>query len=293
MTDQQPTLISFSQKRPALGFSDYLKSLGIPNHTQANEEGFAIILHNPEQTDRAMAEVKDFVDNPNDPKFWQASWQTGTTGEKQVYEETPSGAQSWWQRGGPVTKITAAICVLIYLAMWLGDEPVFHALNYPDGISLAALNNQWWRLLTPAFLHFSLLHIAFNLLWWWEFGGTIERSQSSGRLLGLLLVIALVSNGVQYLSYGSNFGGLSAVVYGVLGYVWIYPYVDPSAPFRVNKVIVMFMLGWLVLGYTELLRPVFGSISNDGHLSGLLVGIGLALILGLANRKPLREEEDW
>lgn len=290
MSNPPPALINFSQKRPALAFSDYLKSLGIPNHTQPSEEGFAIVLQNPEHTERAMEEVRAFVDNPNDPKFWQASWQTGSTGEKQVYEDTPSGAVSWWQRGGPVTKATAALCLLLYAALWLGGDTAFHALNYPNGISISAINHEWWRLLTPAFLHFSLLHIAFNLLWWWEFGGTIERAQSSGRLLGLLLVIALVSNGVQYLSYGSNFGGLSAVVYGVLGYVWIYPYADPSARFRINNFIVIFMLGWLVLGYTELLTPFFGNISNDGHLSGLLVGCALAVLLGLVNRKPVPEE---
>lgn len=288
MNDPSLHIVTFSQKRPALAFSDYLSSLGIRNRLQTVEAGFAICLEEAAQFEQAMAEAQAFVSNPDDPRFWQASWQTGQVGQKDVYvrESDEGQATAWWRRGGWVTRAVALICLLVYGAMWLGGEEVFRALNYPAAISLEGVGGQWWRLLTPAFLHFGLLHIAFNLLWWWELGSTVERQQSSWRLLALLLVIALVSNGVQFLNYGSNFGGLSAVVYGLLGYLWLYPYADPGAPFRLRGAIVAFMLGWLALGYTGLLDPLFGPISNDGHLSGLLVGGGLGVLLGLINRRP-------
>lgn len=289
MNEKTTFLISFSQKRPALAFSDYLHSLGIRNQIETVDDGFAIQLADAGQLEQAKAEAQAFIENPNDPRFWQASWQTGQIGQNDVYDaqtNTNTGFRAWWKKGGPVTRIVTLICLLVYGALALGGEDVFQALNFPEAISIKAIQGEWWRLLTPAFLHFGLLHIAFNLLWWWELGGTIERMQSSGRLLGLTLVIALVSNAVQFLSYGNSFGGLSAVVYGALGYLWIYPYMDPSAGYRINNILVMFMLGWLVLGYTHILEPIFGKISNDGHLSGLVVGVGLAILLGLVNRKP-------
>ena len=40
-----------------------------------------------------------------------------------------------------------------------------------------------------ALLHFSLLHILFNLMWFWYLGGAVEKRLGSGKLL----VIALIS----------------------------------------------------------------------------------------------------
>jgi GlpG protein len=280
-------VVTFAEKRPALALSDYLREQGIPNRVEATEHGFAIMLDRPEQASQAVAEVQSFAAHPDDPKYWQSSWQTGTVEKQPVYGGS-EGIVAWWRRAGVVTRSVALLCVVVFLLeMGLGERETISWLSYPEGISLAAIGNEWWRLLTPAFLHFSVLHIAFNLLWWWELGGIIERMQSGWRLLALTLVIALVSNAAQFLSYGSNFGGLSAVVYGLLGYLWLYPFADPTAPFRLRGVIVAFMVGWLALGYTGIFNPIFGAISNNGHLSGLLTGAALGGLLGLVNyRRP-------
>lgn len=285
-------ILTFTEKRPALAFSDYLRSLGMPNRVEADAEGFAIVLEDATHAERAMAEAQAFVTQPDDPKYWQASWQTGEVQREAVYApEKSQAAAAWWRRAGPATQVVGVLCVLVYLLQWLGGDAAFHALHYPEAISVDAIGGQWWRLLTPAFLHFSILHITFNLLWWWELGGLVERMQSGWRLLGLLLVIALVSNAAQFLSYGPGFGGLSAVVYGLLGYLWFYPYADPNAPFRLRGAIIAFMVGWLALGYTGVFDAVFGPISNNGHLSGLVVGALLGLLLGLINYRRVEQED--
>ena len=290
MTEESPVtnIVTFAEKRPALALSDYLRGQGIPNRVETTEHGFAILPERPEQASQVVAEAQSFVANPNDPKYWQSSWQTGTV-EKQPVYGGGGGIVAWWRRAGVVTRSVALLCVVVFLLeTGLSERATIAWLSYPEGISLTAIGNEWWRLLTPAFLHFSVLHIAFNLLWWWELGGIIERMQSGWRLLALTLVIALVSNAVQFLSYGPNFGGLSAVVYGLLGYLWIYPYADPSAPFRLRNVIIIFMVGWLALGYTGVFDTLAGgTISNNGHLSGLLTGAALGGLLGLVNyRRP-------
>ncbi|WP_123589317.1 rhomboid family intramembrane serine protease, partial [Pseudomonas fluorescens] len=58
--------------------------------------------------------------------------------------------------------------------------------------SLAA--GQWWRLVTPMLIHFGILHIAMNGMWYWELGRRIELRQGSINLLGLTLLFSLVSN---------------------------------------------------------------------------------------------------
>lgn len=283
-------LVTFSEKRPALAFSDYLRALGIANRLQALEQGFAIFIEDAADAPRALEEARAFAAHPDDPRFWQASWESGTPQKEAVYAPVEV-EEGWWQRAGWGTRGVAVVCVLVYIGLSLDFRAVFAALSFPPGISLAAVDGEWWRLLTPAFVHFSFLHITFNLLWWWELGGLVERAQSAGRLLALSLVIAVVSNAAQFLTYGPRFGGLSAVVYGLLGYLWLYPFADPAAPFRLRGGIVAFMLGWLAVGYSGVLDALFGLyVSNHGHLAGLLVGGGLGLLLGLVNyRRPPQE----
>ena len=81
------------------------------------------------------------------------------------------------------------------------------------------IENQWWRLLTPMFLHFSFAHLAFNCLWIYVLGEKIERID--GKLIFILIIIftGISSNLLQYLWTSSSlFGGLSGVIYGMLGY---------------------------------------------------------------------------
>ena len=280
-------IVTISEKRAALAFSDYLRTQGIANRVEEKEGGFAIVLDDPAHAERAVQEAREFAAQPQDPKYWQASWQAGEVRKHAVYAETDSGAEAWWQRAGWATRSVAVLCLLVFLAQVLAPEAAFNLLHFPVAISVDAVQGEWWRLLTPMLLHFGLLHIAFNLLWWWELGGIVEEHQSSRRLLALTLVIALVSNAAQFLAYGPGFGGLSAVVYGLLGYLWLYPFADPQVPFRLRGAIVAFMLGWLALGYTSVFELFGLHISNQGHLAGLLVGGGLGLLLGLVNyRRP-------
>lgn len=287
-------IVTFSEKRSALAFSDYLRSQGIANRVQPGDGGFTVTVEAADDAPRALVEAEAFVANPADRKYRAASWQTGSVQDEAVYGASPPIALGWWRQAGWGTRGVALACLAVFLGLLVDDKAVFGLLRFPEGISLAAVGVEWWRLLSPALLHFSLLHITFNLLWWWEFGSLIERYQSTARLLALTLVIALVSNAAQFLSYGPGFGGLSAVVYGLLGYLWLYPYADPGAPFRLHGGIVLFMIGWLALGYTGLFDALFGiRISNDGHLAGLLAGAALGVLLGLVNyRRPAVADDD-
>ena len=157
-------------------------------------------------------------------------------------------------------------------------DRLYRAFLFPE--ELAFLPYQPWRLFTPALLHFSVLHITFNLIWWLDLGGQVERKQSPLRLLVLFLVVAGVSNVAQFLATGPLFGGLSGVVYGLLGYVWVQGRLRPEAGLAIPNPVVVLMLGWLVLCWTGLLGPV----ANMAHLAGLVTGVLLALFFALQDR---------
>ncbi|HET8731622.1 MAG TPA: rhomboid family intramembrane serine protease GlpG [Moraxellaceae bacterium] len=285
-------IVTFSERRPALALSDYLRTLGIPNRVEQVSDGFAVILENAADAPKAVEETHQFIAHPEDPRYLQASWESGQSPKESVYAEPSDNGTAWWRRAGPGTRGIALVCVLVYIGLAVDFDKVVGLLAFPNAISVAAVNGQWWRLLTPAFMHFGLLHIVFNLLWWWELGGIVERVHSTIRLLAVSLVVALVSNAAQSLTYGADFGGLSAVIYGLMGYLWLYPVTDPGAPYRLRGGIVAFLLGWLVIGYTGLLDVLFGvHVSNNGHLAGLVTGAVLGLLLGWVNyRQPPRPE---
>ncbi|MFA0724563.1 rhomboid family intramembrane serine protease, partial [Vibrio sp. 10N.222.49.E5] len=78
----------------------------------------------------------------------------------------------------------------------------------------------------------------------------------------------------QYWVEGANFGGLSGVVYALVGYLWILGSKAPQLGLNIPRQIVGFMLLWLVLGY---MQP-FMAIANTAHLAGLAAGLIIGLI---------------
>jgi GlpG protein len=149
---------------------------------------------------------------------------------------------------------------------------------------------QLWRLFTPILIHFGIIHLLFNMLWLKDLGGLIETRWSRRTLAALVIVSAALSNLGQYLvnwdlRNGLELanvwsGGMSGVVYCLLGYVWIRGRHEPGL--RLHPQIVALMLGWLVLCFTGLLGP----IGNTAHLLGLLIGVGWGRIAVTRTRIP-------
>jgi GlpG protein len=157
----------------------------------------------------------------------------------------------------------------------------------PLADSLAA--GQWWRLITPMLIHFGILHLAMNGMWYWELGRRIESRQGSINLIGLTLLFSLVSNYAQFVWSGPTlFGGLSGVLYGLLGHCWIFQLLAPNPAYRLPRGVLAMMLIWLVVCMSGLISLIgFGQIANAAHLSGLLIGCFTGLLGGLYNRRKL------
>ena len=151
----------------------------------------------------------------------------------------------------------------------------FYPLDLAAGKLVASWpTGEWWRLLTPMFLHFGLLHIAFNGMWLWELGGMIEQRQGSITLLAVVLLVAASSNMAQAMMSVSLFGGMSGVIYGLLGYIIVWNRLRPNEALPLVRGVAVVMLVWLLVcmaGFTRLLG--LGEIANTAHLSGLVMGL--------------------
>lgn len=146
-------------------------------------------------------------------------------------------------------------------------------------------NNQWWRLISPIFLHFSFAHLAFNCLWIYILGEKIERIDGSLIFISLVIFTAISSNSLQFFWNGSSlFGGLSGVIYGLIGFCMIIEMDSSRDIYDIPPGLYMFMVIWMILGFLGLLELFgFGSVANFAHLGGLVSGIIFAMVMKTIN----------
>ncbi|KJR34338.1 rhomboid family intramembrane serine protease GlpG [Vibrio navarrensis] len=266
-------LVALNNPRMIQAFIDYMASQQIELQMMPEGEGmFALWLMDEQYLLEVEAELDRFLANPLDSKYSAASWQVAETRKARFRYRSPSLGAMVKAKAGPLTLAIMLLCSVIYLLQTFGlADAVFALLHFP-----AVAEQQWqlWRWVSHAVLHFSVLHIAFNLLWWWQLGGDLEQRLGTRKLLQLFVISAALSGVGQFMVHGANFGGLSGVVYALVGYVWIFGYRCPHKGLSLPKPIVAFMLVWLVLGYVQ----PFMAIGNTAHLVGLLAGMALAYL---------------
>ncbi len=246
-------ITSFANPRVAQAFVDYMATQGviltIQQHNQSD-----VWLADESQAERVRAELARFLENPADPRYLAASWQAGHTGSGLHYRRYPFFA-ALRERAGPVTWVVMIACVVVFIAMQiLGDQEVMLWLAWPFD---PTLKFEFWRYFTHALMHFSLMHILFNLLWWWYLGGAVEKRLGSGKLIVITLISALLSGYVQQKFSGPWFGGLSGVVYALMGYVWLRGERDPQSGIYLQR-------GLIIFGYVQqkFSGPWFGGLSG-------------------------------
>tara|TARA_R110001583_G_scaffold2382_3_gene17312 strand:+ start:1901 stop:2737 length:837 start_codon:yes stop_codon:yes gene_type:complete len=267
-------LHSFDYLRLAQAFSDYLTSQKISNFIEHSEFHYLVMIKNESQLKQGQSELAKFLENPNQRKYLSASWHSGSIEPKssQLGFAHASLLANFKQHGGLITHSVFILCLVIY------GLTAFGLLNPMQSTFAFFMQQpfdyfQSWRFITPAFLHFSMLHIVFNLLWWWQLAGLIEKQQGKKRLLLLFLFSAIASNLAQFFLVGPYFGGLSGVVYALVGYCWLVGQLNKKSQVNLSNTMFAFLLGWLVLGFMDLLPA---NVANYAHLVGLLAGLVLA-----------------
>ena len=244
---------------------------------------------------------------PDEPTACEvrARYQRFLTEPYEIVQPAKLSAFKWQAlKKSPVTVtlllITFMVAALTGLGDWL-DQVAWFSFNhfsvsgayaYFTPLAETLSDGQWWRLITPIFIHFGLLHLAMNSLWIWELGRRVEARHNGIWLIGLVVLSGLISNVAQYaLSGPSIFGGLSGVLYALLGYCWLFSRISPCPEFQLPKGVVVMMLVWLVVCLTGVFDLLgLGSIANAAHVSGLLVGCVIGVLMGLlakAKAKPV------
>lgn len=269
--------------------SRYLRQQGVP-HRIIEESGRQVIFVRDENQ---VAPVRELVQQFLNGQLQFKPAATPALNQKGQDEAIES---SWLYRvlrvivSAPVSSLLTLVCLIVAVITQMGaavyrmDFLFYPALPATDLFSLlSAINNPvlFIQTLTPIFLHFGSLHIVFNLLWLWYFGRQLEVIQSSWIFLVLVIATAFVGNTAQYLSGGAaNFGGMSGVVYGLVGYAWILHNFVPGKRLQVNEsLFVVFMVALVLM---ELVASSW--IASAAHVGGLIAGLFGGLCVLLASR---------
>ena len=271
------------------GFVGLLRRLRVP-HRVSEEAGEQVLwVPNAQLADDIRVLYQRFPEG--DPTYELPAAELGATYAR------PGFVQQL--RNSPLTTLVLLLCLVVGAVTLLGDQ--FDTLSWltfldfrvrgdyitfmPLADSLAA--GQWWRLVTPMLVHFGILHLAMNVMWYWELGRRIESREGSWHLLGLTLLFSLVSNYTQYLVSGPTlFGGLSGVLYGLLGHCWIFQWLAPNPVYRLPRGVLIMMLVWLLLCLSGLISMLgFGAIANGAHVGGLIIGCITGLVGGALARR--------
>jgi GlpG protein len=260
-------------------FSGYLASLDIRNLIEPDAEGWAIWILSEDQIDPGQQALAAFVLNPADKKYQSAS-QAAEVMERERRLDATKAAKRFHDRDSiwansnqaPLTLALIGICVMVTLV--IGFYPTFHDFQRlaiddgKDGFLANVRAGQVWRLITPIFVHLFPVHLIFNMLWLLDLGATIEKRQGMVKLAVLVLVLGVASNLGQYYVSGPASGGMSGVIYGLFGYIWMRSRGDPSCGLGLSPNAVSIMLVWYVVCLTGLIGPV----GNASHTVGLVLG---------------------
>ena len=177
---------------------------------------------------------------------------------------------------GRVSMILIGINIAAYVAqIATGDRD---GAIFDDGAmwGYGVAAGDWWRLVTSAFLHGSVLHLAFNMYALYLFGPFVERALGTWRFIVAYLTAAMVGSVFVYLLADPRINtiGASGAVFGLFAMALLLLL---RARQDVRSLLVLLAINAVI--------SLTGSISWQGHLGGFVGGLLLGAVFAYAPRR--------
>jgi membrane associated rhomboid family serine protease len=207
----------------------------------------------------------------------------------------PSTRARDWSARQPilVTYILMAINIAVFVWMVAQDpenlnpgrqltqEQIDLGLNE----QLVALTDEWYRIVTSAFLHFGIIHLAFNMFLLFQLGLLLE--PALGRIRFLLLYIASMLGGsagvlVFHADDRGIHGGASGAVFGLLGAAAVIMFrrgVNPLTTGVGTALVLNLFITFTIPG-----------ISIGGHIGGAIAGAAVGALIAAPRH---RRQPEW
>ena len=122
-----------------------------------------------------------------------------------------------------------------------------------------------------------MLHIGFNLYWFWILGKKVEQEEGKAPFLFILLSAALISSLAQLAFSDSTGVGLSGIVYALVGFIYLKAKKTTAYKNFLPPTTINIFIFWLILCFI-LTRTGSWEIGNAAHIGGLIWGLILGFI---------------
>jgi rhomboid protease GluP len=186
-----------------------------------------------------------------------------------------------WSRRTPFTLVflilNLGVFVLMALAGGSTNEPTLMSFGAKSNPEIA--EGQWWRFVTPIFIHIGLLHLLFNSYALWMVGPQVEKLYGTARFV-ILYVLAGVAGVLGSYLYrpGGISAGASGAIFGLFGVLLVFGIryqnsIPPEFRRAVGTGVLPVIVINLIIGY------MIPAVDNSAHIAGLLGGAALAAIL--------------
>jgi GlpG protein len=293
-----------AEEQLAVSLSDALGDHGIESQVRPSERGFMVWVVDEQVLGEATQLVTRWLDQGDAPSFEEAA-QRGRNDRElraRLLERRTRKATLAMRRAQALARLRPpvltwgliALTIFVALLTDLGQKrDAVSALLLSDPRALPARDlgllghhfellalpfSEPFRFITQLFVQFDPLELLFELIMLRELGRVIEGVHGARKFAALVALFALVSCVAQYeIGRSPEFSGMSGVVFGLLGLVWVRGRFDLRTRYALTRGTVQFMVLWLCLGFISAFK-----IALWCPLFGLLTGATCALCMALA-----------
>ncbi|MFT8491781.1 MAG: rhomboid family intramembrane serine protease [Liquorilactobacillus satsumensis] len=186
-----------------------------------------------------------------------------------------------------VTYALLAVNVFIFLLMTLlgGSQQISILVAFGAKVNSLILAGQWWRLVTPMFLHIGFEHLILNMVTLYFIGSQLELILGHGRFLLVYFISGIMGN-IASFAFNPNAlsAGASTALFGLFGV-----FLMMGESFWENTYIRLMARQFLLLVGINIIFGFFGNVDLAGHLVGLFGGFLAGYCVGVpaVGRVPL------
>jgi rhomboid protease GluP len=193
-----------------------------------------------------------------------------------------------FEKGKPFfTYLFIAVQLIMFAVLEMngGSQNPQTLIEYGAKYNPLIIEGEWWRLVTPIFLHIGLLHLLMNTLALYYLGAAVEKIYGRSRFVFVYMASGITGSFASYLFTSNLSAGASGAIFGCFGALLYFGVLYPKIFFRTmgTNIIAVILLN-LAFGFT------IPGIDNAGHLGGLAGGFlaaGIVSVPGLF--RPFRQ----
>ena len=179
----------------------------------------------------------------------------------------------------PMVTIFLFINILVFLITLIPGIG-YIVLNSGMGLNYLIADGEWWRFVTPMFLHGGFMHILFNMFCLFVFAPELEKITGKMRFTTLYMLSGIFANVATYFFQDLGYAhlGASGAVFGIFGaFAALVYYTKRSMP-QLRQIILPIIVISVIMTF------VGPNINATAHIAGLVVGF----IIGLSYFNPKR-----